>query len=61
VEQGAVSPVKAARLAQGEKVIQDLRRRLVASLLAAPDDDPDIKEELLRALVSVDISAGEEV
>ncbi len=61
VQQGAVSPGRAALLAQGDRVIQDLRRRLVAALLAAPDDDPDMKEELLRALVSVDISAGEEV
>ncbi|MFZ2087102.1 MAG: 4Fe-4S dicluster domain-containing protein [Desulfobaccales bacterium] len=60
VQQGAVSLVKAARLAQGERVIQDLRRRLVAALLAAPDDGLNIKEELSRVLAGVDIPAGEE-
>uniref|UniRef100_A0A7C3UZR3 4Fe-4S ferredoxin-type domain-containing protein n=1 Tax=Desulfobacca acetoxidans TaxID=60893 RepID=A0A7C3UZR3_9BACT len=60
VRQGAVSQGKAARLAQGEKLIQDLRRRLVAALLAAPEDELDLKAELARLLERAGMPAGEE-
>ena len=60
VREGAVSPIRAARLAQGEKVIQDLRRHLVAALLAAPEDGLDLRAELARALNQVKISLPEE-
>ena len=60
VREGAVSPVRAARLAQGEKLIQDLRRSLLAALLAAPEDGLDLRAELARALDGVEIPPGEE-
>jgi len=60
VRAGAVSPVRAARLAQGEKVIQDLRRNLVAALLAAPEDGLDLKAQLASALDQVEIPPVEE-
>ncbi len=47
---GFVSPRRAARLARGEEMLQNLRRRFVAALLAAPEEDLNLKAELIRAL-----------
>jgi heterodisulfide reductase subunit C len=55
VREGAVSEAKAARLAQGEHLIQDLRRLLVTALLAAPEDGLDLKAELARALDNLEM------
>jgi heterodisulfide reductase subunit C2 len=60
VREGAISPVRAAHLAQGEKVIQDLRRHLLAALLAAPEDGFNLRAELARALDNLDIPPAEE-
>ena len=55
VREGAVSPGRAARLAQGEKVIQELRRRLLTALLASPEDGLDLRAELVQALDTAEI------
>jgi heterodisulfide reductase subunit C len=55
VREGVVSEGKAACLAQGEHLIQDLRRRLLTALLAAPADSLDLKAELARALDDLEI------
>jgi heterodisulfide reductase subunit C2 len=47
VREGVVSPEQAARLAAGEDLIQELRRRLIGALLAAPEDT-ELKETLTR-------------
>ena len=60
LREGTVSPARAARLAQGEKVIQELRRRLLAALLMAPEDGANLKAELTRVLAEVDIPPPEE-
>jgi heterodisulfide reductase subunit C len=60
VREGAMSPWRAACLAQGEQLIQDLRRRLLAALLAAPEDDLDLRAELARALDNMKIPPEEE-
>jgi heterodisulfide reductase subunit C len=60
VREGAISPARAARLAAGEKAIQELRRQLVAALLAAPEDDADLRAELVRALENMEIPPPEE-
>jgi heterodisulfide reductase subunit C len=60
VREGAVSQERAARLAQGEQLIQDLRRRLLTALLAASEDGLDLKAELTRALDEIEIPPREE-
>jgi hypothetical protein len=55
-----MSPWRAACLAQGEQLIQDLRRRLLAALLAAPEDGLDLRAELARALDTMNIPPEEE-
>ena len=60
VREGAVSKLKAARLAEGEKTIQELRRKLLTALLAAPEDGPDLRVELVRALENMEIPPLEE-
>jgi len=60
VREGAVSPARAARLAQGEQFIQELRRRLLAALLAAPEDGLNLQAELSRLLADVDLPPPEE-
>jgi heterodisulfide reductase subunit C2 len=47
VREGVVSAALAARLAAGEDLIQELRRRLIGALLAAPEE-PELKETLAR-------------
>ena len=60
VREGLVSPVKAARLAQGEKLIQELRRNLLAALLAASEDGLNLKAELARVLEELKVPSQEE-
>jgi heterodisulfide reductase subunit C len=60
VREGAVSKGRADRLAQGEQLIQDLRCRLLAAVLAAPEDDLDLKAELARVVDTVKIPSEEE-
>ena len=60
VREGAVSPLLAARLAEAEMLIQDLRRQLLAGLLAAPEDGLDLGAELARALATVKIPTAKE-
>ena len=60
LREGAVSRVRAARLAQGEKVIQDLRCKLLEAILAAPEDGLDLKTQLGEALGQVEIPPAEE-
>jgi heterodisulfide reductase subunit C len=60
VREGVVSKGRADRLAQGEQLIQDLRRRLLAALLSAPEDDLDLKAELARVLDTMKIPPSEE-
>jgi len=60
VRDGAITPMRASRLAAGEKAVQELRRRLVAALLAAPEDDPDLRVELVRALEDMEMPPLEE-
>jgi heterodisulfide reductase subunit C len=60
VREGAVSPSLAASLAEAEILIQDLRRQLLAELLAAPEDGLDLRAELARALDKVQIPPAKE-
>jgi heterodisulfide reductase subunit C2 len=60
VREGVVSEARAARLAQGEKLLQELRRRLLAALVKAPEDGFDLKGELERALAELEMPSREE-
>jgi heterodisulfide reductase subunit C len=60
VREGAVSGEVAARLAQGEHLLQGLRRRLLTALLAAPEGDVDLKAALAQALDNLEIPSLEE-
>lgn len=60
VREGVVSPVRAARLEKGERLIQELRRRLLGALIAAPEDGLNLKAELDRALAELEMSSPEE-
>jgi heterodisulfide reductase subunit C len=60
VREGVISSVRAARLVQGEKLIQGLRRRLLAALLTAPEDGLNLKAEMVRALDELERPSPEE-
>jgi len=44
---GCISPVRAARLARGERLIQELRRRLIGEILSGPEE-LEVKDALAR-------------
>ncbi len=50
IREGFVTPERAARLAQSERLIQELRRRLIGEILAEGEDDPDLKELTARLI-----------
>jgi len=50
---GCISPSLAARLAQGERLLQELRRRLIEELLAGPEE-LEVKDALARLAGEVD-------
>lgn len=50
VREGLVPPTRVARLAEGEKLLQELRRRFLSVLLTAPEDKVNLKAELTRLL-----------
>lgn len=54
VREGLVPSSRVARLAEGEKLIQDLRRRFLRVLWNAPEDLRDLKSELTRLLAEWD-------
>ena len=60
VREGMVSQTRADRLAQGERLIQELRRRLLAALLTASEDGLNLKTELGRALEELELPSPEE-
>ena len=53
VREGIISAARAARLDQGERLIQELRRRLIAQLLEGPEDR-DLKAALAEIIEDVD-------
>ena len=60
VRQGFVSPAVAERLAQGEQLLQELRRHFLAALLGVAEDGINLKDELQRALDKLDIPSTKE-
>ena len=50
---GCIIPVRAARLAQGERLIQELRRRLIGEILSGPEE-LEVKDALARLAGEVD-------
>jgi hypothetical protein len=60
VREGIVSQTRARRLAQGERLIQELRRRLLTALLEASEDGLNLKAELGRALDELELPSPEE-
>ena len=60
VREGVVSPVRAARLEKGERLIQELRRRFLGALMTAPEDGLNLKAELDRVLAELEMSSPEE-
>ena len=44
---GFISPARVARLEQGERLIQELRRRLIGELLSGPEE-LEVKDALAR-------------
>jgi heterodisulfide reductase subunit C len=49
LREGMISSARAARLEQGERLIQELRRRLIASLLEGPEE-AELIAELARLI-----------
>jgi len=50
---GCITPARVAALSQGERLIQELRRRLIAALLSGPDDQ-EVKDALARLAGELD-------
>jgi heterodisulfide reductase subunit C len=50
IREGLVSPAHAARLEQGERFIQELRRRLIRTILDKTDGQLDLKKTLGKLL-----------
>jgi heterodisulfide reductase subunit C len=50
---GCISPVRAARLARGERLIQELRRRLIGEILSGPEE-LEVEDALARLAGEVD-------
>ncbi|MFP3868289.1 MAG: 4Fe-4S dicluster domain-containing protein [Desulfobacteraceae bacterium] len=57
---GMVSEELAAQLAQGEDLIQELRRRFIATLLSGPGTVEDLKATLVQLASEMDVRAGKE-
>jgi heterodisulfide reductase subunit C len=51
--EGLISEARAARLAQGERLIQELRRRLISRVLSGPDE-AEVKDSLKVLLDDLD-------
>jgi heterodisulfide reductase subunit C len=50
---GWISPARVAALSQGEQLIQELRRRLIAEILSGPEEQ-EVKEALARLAGKLD-------
>jgi heterodisulfide reductase subunit C len=50
---GLISPARAAQLERGERLIQELRRRLIEELLSGPEEQ-EVKDALARLAGEVD-------
>jgi hypothetical protein len=50
---GFISPARLARLEQGERLIQELRRRLIGELLDH-DEKSEVKDDLARIAAELD-------
>ena len=50
---GMISPARAARLERGERLIQELRRRLIEELLSGPEEQ-EVQEALARLVGKVE-------
>jgi heterodisulfide reductase subunit C len=50
---GFITPARMARLEQGERLLQELRRRLIGELLEGPEA-PEVKEVLARVAADED-------
>ncbi len=50
---GWISPARVASLSQGEQLIQELRRRLIAELLSGPEEQ-EVKDALARLAGELD-------
>lgn len=61
VREGAVSPARAARLAQGERLLKNLRQRFLTVLLTAPEDGVNLQAELSRCVAEIEVWPPEEV
>ena len=60
VREGWVDPSRGAQLERAEKLIQELRRRLLAELLAAPGVGLDLEAALARLLADPDLFSEKE-
>ncbi len=54
LREGLVSPSRAARLEQGEHLIQELRRRLISEIMAEGKGDADPKALLARLIDDIE-------
>lgn len=50
LQQGYVTPGKAAQLARGERLLQELRLHFLAELLKRPEGEGNLREQLRRVL-----------
>lgn len=60
IRSGMVSPDQAAQLARLEQLLQELRRRGIAALLAVPETGGELKDTLARILADLKLPAPEE-
>ena len=57
---GQISEERAAQLARGEELIQELRRRFIAAILSGPKEAEDLKATLIQLASELDINEGKE-
>jgi heterodisulfide reductase subunit C len=60
LREGRVSAARVAQLASAERLIQELRRRLIAALLKGPETDVDLIDTLTGLLTDLPHSSGRE-
>jgi len=61
VREGVISIEQVARLDTGERLLQELRRRLISALLSGPEAGRDLKATLSRLVEELTIPEGEEL
>ncbi|MDD3581013.1 MAG: 4Fe-4S dicluster domain-containing protein [Desulfobacca sp.] len=60
IRTGMIDEKRAAQLARGERLIQELRRRFIAGVISAPAGDLDLKAIMVQLASELDFGTGKE-